>query len=453
MSDIIFIPNSGEPIKNASSISFSYGKRIKYRDSYNNINLNTDNINNKYGNRFDHALLYYLWSANSQEFIPPTPSVTPSNTPTPSITPSITPTNSLTPSVTSTQTVTPTATPTVTPTATVTSTPIATNTVTPTNTSTTTPTQTVTPTRTPDTAAVSPTVTPTNTSTPTVTPSSSTVLILSNSANFNNCAGTVSSVGTNGRSSYYGAYDMSGNIWEWTETNVGSTFKVFRGGNWGYEVDYLSSVYRNYGNRTNRSEYLGFRIASYSLMSVFNNMVIVGDVNNVADSSGFGSVSYSYYISRHEITNNNYVEFLNSVAKTDTYGLYINNMSFISSGGITRAGAVGDYIYSVKNNMGNKPVNFVNWSNCARYCNWLHNNKPVGPQNASTTEDGAYDMTLSDPIRKNNATIFIPNEDEWYKAAYYKGGSTNAGYWLYATQSNTAPSCVTLTSTGDGITN
>ena len=33
----------------------------------------------------------------------------------------------------------------------------------------------------------------------------------------------------------------------------------------------------------------------------------------------------------------------------------------------------------------------------------------------------------------------IPSEDEWYKAAYYKGGSTNAGYWDYPTRSNTAP--------------
>ena len=38
------------------------------------------------------------------------------------------------------------------------------------------------------------------------------------------------------------------------------------------------------------------------------------------------------------------------------------------------------------------------------------------------------------------ATYVIPTENEWYKAAYYKGGSTNAGYWRYATQSNTLPS-------------
>ena len=36
-------------------------------------------------------------------------------------------------------------------------------------------------------------------------------------------------------------------------------------------------------------------------------------------------------------------------------------------------------------------------------------------------------------------TYRIPLENEWYKAAYYKGGSTNAGYWTYATQSNVAP--------------
>jgi formylglycine-generating enzyme required for sulfatase activity len=38
------------------------------------------------------------------------------------------------------------------------------------------------------------------------------------------------------------------------------------------------------------------------------------------------------------------------------------------------------------------------------------------------------------------AQYFLPSENEWYKAAYYAGGGTNAGYWKYATQSNVAPS-------------
>ena len=33
----------------------------------------------------------------------------------------------------------------------------------------------------------------------------------------------------------------------------------------------------------------------------------------------------------------------------------------------------------------------------------------------------------------------MPTEDEWYKAAYYKGGGTNAGYWDYPTSSDSAP--------------
>ena len=44
--------------------------------------------------------------------------------------------------------------------------------------------------------------------------------------------------------------------------------------------------------------------------------------------------------------------------------------------------------------------------------------------------------------RNAGAKYFIPSEDEWYKSAYYKGGGTNAGYWTYATQSNTVPSNV-----------
>ena len=54
--------------------------------------------------------------------------------------------------------------------------------------------------------------------------------------------------------------------------------------------------------------------------------------------------------------------------------------------------------------------------------------------------------------RNAGATYFIPSENEWYKAAYYKGGGTNAGYWTYPTQSNTAPSNV-LSPTGTNNAN
>lgn len=295
---------------------------------------------------------------------------------------------------------------------------------------------------------ISPTPTPTITLTPSV---SSVSLVSTNSANYNNCAGKPSSVGTNGRSSYYGTYDMSGNIWEWLETGTDANNKVLRGGNYNYDSSYIASSARNYTDKTSANDFFGFRIASSALPSVYPNMVLVGDINNSADSSGYGAISYQYYIGRYEVTNNDYVEFLNAVAQTDSNGLYNSSMNSLSVGGITRTGSVGSYQYAAKTNMGNKPINFVSWADCARYCNWLCNDKPSGSQTSSTTENGAYDMSLSNPSRNNNAVIFIPTENEWYKAAFYKGGSTSAGYWLYATQSNAAPNCVSVNISGDGI--
>jgi hypothetical protein len=42
-------------------------------------------------------------------------------------------------------------------------------------------------------------------------------------------------------------------------------------------------------------------------------------------------------------------------------------------------------------------------------------------------------------VRKAGAQMFLPTENEWYKAAYYKGGGTNAGYWIYPTSSDGEP--------------
>ncbi len=50
------------------------------------------------------------------------------------------------------------------------------------------------------------------------------------------------------------------------------------------------------------------------------------------------------------------------------------------------------------------------------------------------------------------AEYFLPTENEWYKAAYYKTGGTNAGYWLYPWCSNTPP-VNTLSATGTNNAN
>lgn len=177
--------------------------------------------------------------------------------------------------------------------------------------------------------------------------------------------------------------------------------------------------------------------------------VPVGDPNNTADTefmndgtTGYGRVDYRYRIGKYEVTNAQYCEFLNAVADADPNGLYNERMGggWNDMGGISRIGDAGSYTYSVRTNRGDRPVNYVSWYDTLRFANWLHNGQFTGAQDDSTTEDGAYDMSLgSSVVRKPGAQVFLPSEDEWYKVAYYKGGGTNAGYWDYPTQSDVWP--------------
>jgi formylglycine-generating enzyme required for sulfatase activity len=83
----------------------------------------------------------------------------------------------------------------------------------------------------------------------------------------------------------------------------------------------------------------------------------------------------------------------------------------------------------------------------------MANGQPTGAQTSTTTENGAYNVngaTSGDAVAKNATnpntiaapTFFIPNTNEWWKAAYYSpnyGGAGVGGYYTYATQSDTAP--------------
>ena len=169
----------------------------------------------------------------------------------------------------------------------------------------------------------------------------------------------------------------------------------------------------------------------------------VGDAGNAADPlnsgsvPGIGSVADSYQIATKEVNLIQYTEFLNAVAATDLNGLYNPSMaSDGNSAGITRSGSSGSYTYSVIGS-GLRPVTYVSWSDSARFVNWLQNG-----QGAGSTETGVYDMSLTTPVRSGSASFWIPSENEWYKAAYFQpvaqGGDTDS-YWLYPTQSNTAP--------------
>ncbi|MBU6276129.1 MAG: SUMF1/EgtB/PvdO family nonheme iron enzyme [Planctomycetes bacterium] len=175
----------------------------------------------------------------------------------------------------------------------------------------------------------------------------------------------------------------------------------------------------------------------------------VGDPGNAPDDTGYGAVPYVFRISKTEVTIGQYTAFLNAVAASDPYGLYNPNMgSYTHVSGVARSGAPGSYSYSATAPIGSaplgassataRPITFVSWFDAARFANWMHNGMGSGD-----TEDGAYTLNGATggpaPVRNAGALYSIPTEDEWYKAAYYKGGGTNAGYWEYATQSDTQP--------------
>jgi sulfatase modifying factor 1 len=190
-------------------------------------------------------------------------------------------------------------------------------------------------------------------------------------------------------------------------------------------------------------------------------LVPIRDAGNANDVTGYGGVAHEYAIGRYEVTIDQFTAFLNAVAATDTYGLYNENMGLEPRvAGIAQSGSSGSYAYTVigpsgtappgASSPGNRPATYVNWFRAARFANWMSNGQPTGGQDATTTEAGAYTLAgitsgtapAVNAINPNTGappTYRLPTENEWYKAAYYKAGGTAAGYWAYATRSDTPP--------------
>ncbi|HEY4235229.1 MAG TPA: SUMF1/EgtB/PvdO family nonheme iron enzyme [Lacipirellulaceae bacterium] len=188
--------------------------------------------------------------------------------------------------------------------------------------------------------------------------------------------------------------------------------------------------------------------------------VTVGNPGNAPDTRynniAVGSVDHVYQMGKYEITAGQYTEFLNAVAKDDPTGLYnpylsdpsglFTNGGFVSGGAfgadIQRSGTSPNFSYSVAPDWANRPVNYVSFWDAARFCNWLHNGQPTGPQEPGTTENGAY-HDLGDPLLfglNPGARFFISTQDEWYKAAYHnKSAGLTADYFDYPTSSNSPP--------------
>ncbi len=192
-------------------------------------------------------------------------------------------------------------------------------------------------------------------------------------------------------------------------------------------------------------------LESRTMLSVTIAWSPVGNPGNTADpatgwlatGSLYGAVGYAYNIGTYDVTNSQYVEFLNTKDATGTspLQLYNSGMSNATYGGINyNAGNANGNKYSVMSGDGNHPVNYVTWYDTLRFANWLNNGQGNG-----NTESGAYTLLGGTPTPSNGdsitrnagATVFLPSENEWHKAAYYNPATSS--YFTYPTSSNTPP--------------
>lgn len=181
-------------------------------------------------------------------------------------------------------------------------------------------------------------------------------------------------------------------------------------------------------------------LASSASATVTMDWVTIGNANNAADTADgdsvtagtqrYGSVDHRYLIGKYEVTNAQYGEFLNAKGQTNANGIYNSSMS---TSGITQAGSSGNFSYTVNGSLANRPVVYVSWFDAARFSNWMSNGQGSGDM-----ETGAYTLNnaTSGIITANvGATVYIPSDDEWYKAAYYN--PTNASYSIFPNGQNT----------------
>ena len=282
-----------------------------------------------------------------------------------------------------------------------------------------------------------------------------------------------------GKSSFYGTFDQNGNAFEWVEnTNALQNDRINSwqlgtqyvcGGSWKTNSsDKLRSIIPE--SYTTKKPDVGFRICKRSAYPTINtiNFVSIADIDNPPDNnplykegsdtrysssqpemdetnftniSNLGRVNHLYDIGSYEITNSQYLAFLQNIDKSgeNAAEYYVTTNSYAdNSKGIRVSGNAYDL---VNNDYSSAPVVYVSYLNAIRFINWLHNGalsheamNSIATANSENINnvisrnigDGAYSIggsTGSITITKNrDQKYWLPSLNEWHKAAYYRAG-------------------------------
>ena len=156
-------------------------------------------------------------------------------------------------------------------------------------------------------------------------------------------------------------------------------------------------------------------VITHGSTSITIDFVTVGDAGNAADTevmgdstTGYGSVANAYRIGKYGVTADQWAAVIAADANVGNAGSW----------------------------SGLQPTAGTSWYEAAKFSNWLTSgNAATGVYSFTGPITSPTGVTIDRAAAETayGTAYFIPTEDEWYKAAYYKGGGTSAGYWDYPT--------------------
>lgn len=146
----------------------------------------------------------------------------------------------------------------------------------------------------------------------------------------------------------------------------------------------------------------------------------ITEKDNPKDNNGLGQVSYEYKMSKYLITNEFYI---NAIKLFPDIQKHITDYAYYD-----RRFCIDQNLRCRDEDL-KRPLTFVNPKFAKIFCNFLYNYDHGLPLDL----ESCYSLTNNKRLRKDG--FFIPNMDEWYKAAYYN----KKDYNLYPLAYNQEP--------------